>query len=680
MATRVALRHVTRYLYDRPVQLSPQLVRLRPAPHCRTPIVAYSLKVTPERALRQLAAGSVRQLPGALRLLRAGPGAARGGGPGRRSGRDQPVRLLPRRDGGEVPVRLRRGARPRPVALPRAGADRRPLRAARRAHPRRHRPPRPAHARRAGRHQPAVAARPALRHPHGAGRVHARRDARARPRIVPRLRLAVGATCCATSASRRASSPAIRSSSCPIRSRSKAPAGVAQDCTDLHAWAEAYLPGAGWVGFDATSGMACGEGHIPLACTADPSAAAPVLRLVQLGQARRGRPAGRGVRLRDAGDAHRGPAAPDAVVLGGAMGGDPRLRRDRRSRARGRRRAPHHGRRAHLRLRRRHGGRRVEHRRARPAKGAPVGPAHPPAHGAVRPGRPLHHGQGKWYPGESLPRWAYSLYWRKDGEPLWNDWTLLADGSPRRDGSDQARALLQSIVGRLGIADGHVLPGYEDALVLPVARAPAAGQRRCRSTPVSTTKRSARGCVACSRTAWDARSAGRCRCAPTSPAPGCTGAAAPGFCATIASTSPPATRRWAFACRSTRCPGRRPRISWPSTSAIRSPRARRWPRVARWPRRIAAARHWPRPAPPTSPAASRRATSCAPPCASSRATARSTCSCRRWRRSRTTSSSWPRSRPAPPSCACRCASRATRRRTIRACAACRSRPIPASSR
>lgn len=233
------------------------------------------------------------------------------------------------------------------------------------------------------------------------------------------------------------------------------PAGTAEDFTDLHAWAEVYLPGAGWVGLDATSGLFAGEGHIPLACTPDPGSAAPVsgalepckttfayknvveriwerprvtqpytdkqwTALLALGDEVDQRMEAQDMRLTMGGE----PTFVSAKDMESDQWNEAADGKDKRALAWD-----------------------LTHR----------------LQGHFAPGGLIHQGQGKWYPGEPIPRWQYALYWRKDGLPVWKNPALWAD--PNRHGTAtpaQAAAFLQQLAQKLGVPATNAMPAYED--------------------------------------------------------------------------------------------------------------------------------------------------------------------------------------------------------------------------
>ncbi|MEP6970385.1 MAG: transglutaminase family protein, partial [Betaproteobacteria bacterium] len=233
------------------------------------------------------------------------------------------------------------------------------------------------------------------------------------------------------------------------------PSGTEVDFTDLHAWCEVYLPGAGWIGLDATSGLLAGEGHIPLACTPQPSGAAPIEGGVDEAEVEFAHEM-KVTRLYEAPRVTKPytetqwdavmqlGAAVDAELDAGdvrlTMGGEPTFV------AVGDRDAAEWNTDALGPTKRGFATALVHQLRDRYGKGGF-----------------LHYGQGKWYPGEQLPRWALNIYWRADGQPVWGHPELFVDErEPTHYTSTEAKRFIEGLAARLGLSKQYILPGFED--------------------------------------------------------------------------------------------------------------------------------------------------------------------------------------------------------------------------
>jgi len=233
------------------------------------------------------------------------------------------------------------------------------------------------------------------------------------------------------------------------------PSGTEIDFTDLHAWCEVFLPGAGWVGLDPTSGLLAGEGHIPLACTPEPSSAAPItgavdeceskfiheMKITRIYESPRvTKPYSEEQWQEIETLGHQIDTELKSRDVRLTMGGEPTFIS-------------------------------IDNMDGAEWNFTAVGPEKRKLSGELlrrlkskfAPHGLLHYGQGKWYPGESLPRWAFACYWRKDGQPIWNDNSLFADERVQYGhGTKEASAFIHHLAHLLDLKPRHILPAYED--------------------------------------------------------------------------------------------------------------------------------------------------------------------------------------------------------------------------
>jgi uncharacterized protein (DUF2126 family)/transglutaminase-like putative cysteine protease len=452
MSIHVALNHVMHYRYDRHVVLGPQIIRLRPAPHCRTRILSYSLKIAPTEHFinwqqdpqsnylaRVVFPKPARELRIEVDLVAEMAVVNPFDFFLEDYAQKFPFRYEALEEHGLAPFRDTGPATPR-LTRYLAGISREPqgtvdflVELNRRL---------------AAEVKYLIRLEPGVQSPDETLEKRSgscRDSAELLVQILRHLGFAA-----------RFVSGYLIQLTADLKS-ADGPAGPSHDFTDLHAWCEVYLPGAGWIGLDATSGLLTGEGHIPLACTPEPQSAAPLSGIVETCETSF-EYAMKVARIWEAPRVTKpytetqwqaidalGKRVDQNLSDGDVrltMGGEPTFVSSEDSLA------PEWNT-AALGDNKRRIAAQLFHRMKQ--RYAPRGLA--------------HFGQGKWYPGEPLPRWSLNCFWRKDGEAIWKDPGLVADETRDYPGAaGNAPRLLLEVARRLGLGEDHVFPAFEDAL------------------------------------------------------------------------------------------------------------------------------------------------------------------------------------------------------------------------